>query len=100
MPAVCRIGDTSTGHGCFPPTTLQSSPVQKTKINGKFPGVVDSSCTFAAHTCGTVTHTDAERYPTKGAQKSYIEGFLVARIADPLACGDNIGEGSHNTFIE
>ena len=30
MPAVSRIGDMSTGHGCFAPTALIQTPVTKT----------------------------------------------------------------------
>jgi uncharacterized Zn-binding protein involved in type VI secretion len=100
MPAVSRVGDTSTGHGCFPPTTMTSSPVQKTFINGSKPGVVDSTCKFSAHSCGTTTHPDGARTPTAGTSKTKIEGYSVARIADPLGCGDIIGEGSPNTFME
>lgn len=100
MPAVSRVDDTSTGHGCFPPTAMQSSPVQKTFINGKKPGVVSSSCKFLEHKCGRTTHPDTLRTPTQGSKKTKIEGFYVARIADPLECGDIISEGSPNTFIE
>lgn len=100
MPAVSRLGDTSTGHGCFPPTTMVRTPIQKTFINGQKPGVKDEQCQYSAHTCGIVTHPDSNRYPTEGSEKTYIEGFLVARIADALACGDVIGEGSPNTFVE
>lgn len=100
MPAVSRIDDMSTGHGCFPPTKMISSPISKTFINGKKPGVINNSCQFLSHTCGLVTHNQAERYPTKGSEKTKIEGYLVARIADSLSCGDVIGQGSHNTFIE
>ena len=100
MPAITRIGDKSTGHGCFPPTTMITTPVAKTYINGKFAGVVDSACKWSAHTCGNVTHNSDQRYPSSGASKTYIEGKLAARIGDPIACGDAIGQGSTNTFIE
>jgi hypothetical protein len=100
MPAVSRLDDISTGHGCFPPTTMVRTPVQKTFINGKKPGVKDSSCQYSAHVCGSTNHPDSVRYPTQGTKKTYIEGFLVARIADTLSCGDVIGEGSPNTFME
>ncbi len=100
MPAVARVDDMSTGHGCFPPTKMLTSPISKTYINGKKPGVVDNSCQFAAHTCGITTHPQNQRYPTQGTEKTKIEGYFIARIADDLACGDVIGQGSHNTFIE
>ena len=100
MPAVARIGDLSTGHGCFPPSPMKTTLVKKTYINGKLPGVVDPECQFESHTCVLITHSQAERYPTNGTSKTKIEGYYIARIADDLACGDVIGQGSFNTFIE
>lgn len=100
MPAVSRLGDMSTGHGCFPPTAMITTPVAKTYFNGKLAGVVDSKCRWEAHTCGIVTHNSSERYPSAGASKTYIEGKPAARIADSIACGDAIAEGSTNSFIE
>ena len=100
MPAITTIGDYSTGHGCFPPTKLLTSPVQKTFFNGKKPAVVHPSCQFAAHSCGTQTHPQSERYPVEGTGKTYIEGYMLARIGDPIKCGDTIAQGSTNTFME
>jgi uncharacterized Zn-binding protein involved in type VI secretion len=100
MPAVSRIGDMSTGHGCFPPTALVSTPVNKTFFNGKLASVVDSGCLHAPHTCGVVTHAGATRAPAAGASKTFIEGKPAARIGDNITCGDAIAEGSSNSFIE
>jgi uncharacterized Zn-binding protein involved in type VI secretion len=100
MPAVSRIGDMSTGHGCFPPTALVSTPVAKTFFNGKLASVVDSSCLHAPHICGLVIHAGSTRSPSSGASKTFIEGKFAARIGDNIACGDAIGEGSPNSFIE
>jgi uncharacterized Zn-binding protein involved in type VI secretion len=100
MPAVSRLGDMSTGHGCFPPTALVSTPVVKTFFNGKLASVVDPACRHAPHTCGIVTHADATRAPSSGASKTFIEGKPAARIADDIQCGDAIAEGSTNSFIE
>lgn len=100
MPAVTVVGDYSTGHGCFPPTKLLTSPVQKTFFNGKKPAVVDESCQFASHNCGLTTHPQNQRYPTTGTGKTKIEGYYLARIADDIYCGDTIAQGSTNTFIE
>jgi uncharacterized Zn-binding protein involved in type VI secretion len=100
MPAITRLGDKTTGHGCFPPTSMITTPVAKTYFNGKLAGVVNSNCKWAAHVCGITTHNSDQRYPTSGASKTYIEGSLVARIADPIACGDTIAQGSSNSFVE
>jgi uncharacterized Zn-binding protein involved in type VI secretion len=98
MPAVIRLGDFSTGHLCFFPTPLVSTPVNKTFINGKKPGVVSNLCQHLPHTCGIVIHVT--RDPSDGASKTFIEGYPAARIGDDISCGDACGEGSPNTFIE
>lgn len=100
MPAISRLEDYSTGHGCFSPTQMITTPIQKTYFNGKYPGVKHSTCRWEAHTCGLVTHGSSERYPSEGASKTYIEGYLVARIGDAINCGDVIGQGSYNSFVE
>ena len=100
MPAVSQKGKMSTGHGCFPPTAMIQTPVKKTYFNGILAGVVDNSCQFISHVCGLTTHSQAERYPSSGASKTYIEGKPAARIGDEIACGDAIAEGSANSFIE
>lgn len=100
MPAVALVGDLSTGHGGFPPTAMTSSPISKTEIAGKKPGVVDASCKFATHKLGRATHLDEIRYPTSGSSKTTIEGYALARIGDPLNDGDTIGQGSSNFFLE
>ena len=100
MPAVSRIGDMSTGHGCFAPTALIQTPVTKTFFNGKLASVVNSATQHAPHTCGITTHSGSTRSPSSGASKTFIEGKLAARIGDNIACGDAIAEGSPNSFIE
>jgi uncharacterized Zn-binding protein involved in type VI secretion len=100
MPAVARVTDKSTGHGCFAPTALITTPVAKTYFNGKLAGVVDSNCKFAAHSCGVTTHNSDIRIPSSGAGKTYIEGKKAARIGDSIQCGDVIAQGSANSFIE
>jgi uncharacterized Zn-binding protein involved in type VI secretion len=100
MPAAVRIGDMSTGHGCFPPTPLVQSPVSKTFINGIKPGVVNPGSTHSTHVCGIVVHPQgAPRSHVSGSGNTFIEGFSAARIGDNIACGDAVGQGSPNTFI-
>lgn len=100
MPAVIRLNDMSTGHGCFPPTPLVQTPVTKTFFNGILAGVIDEQCQHAPHTCIPVTHAGVERSPSMGSTKSFIEGKAAARIGDDITCGDTCAEGSTNSFIE
>jgi uncharacterized Zn-binding protein involved in type VI secretion len=100
MPAVSRKDDLSTGHGCFSPTPMMVTPVKKTYFNDKLAGVVDSACQFETHSCGITTHSQAERFVSSGASKTFIEGIKAARIGDDINCGDAIAEGSEDSFIE
>lgn len=98
--AICRIGDVSAGHGCFPPTNLTQTFATKTYFNGKLVAVVDPSTQFAPHTCGRNTHAGITRAINSGSTKTYIEGKPAARIGDNIACGDACAEGSPNTFFD
>lgn len=100
MPAVSRLGDMSTGHGCFPPTDMVLTPITKTFFNNIRAGVKDSGCQFTTHSCGIVVHPQEERFVSSGASKTYIEGKQAARIGDDIGDGDAIAEGSINSFIE
>jgi uncharacterized Zn-binding protein involved in type VI secretion len=100
MPGISVIGDTTTGHDGYPPTKMVTSPVTKTKFNGKKPGVMDKACQFLPHNKGNSVHPQIERYPVQGSKKTKIEGYYLARIGDKLADGDVIAKGSDNSFIE
>lgn len=95
MPAICRLTDKSTGHGCFPPTPVNGAVAGKTKIEGEFAAMVDS--THPDHSCGTTTHS--ARKISDGSSKSFIEGKKAARIGDPINCGDAMGQGASKTFF-
>lgn len=98
MPAISKLGDMSTGHDNYPPTAMIRTPVVKTFINGKLAGVVSPLCQFATHSSGASVHPDTTRYPVRSSGKTWIEGYLAAYIGDPLADGDEIAEGSANSF--
>ena len=95
MAAVSRLGDVSTGHGCFPPTTCTGANSSKTYINGILVQVLGSS--YAPHTCGPDTHSGI--VSSSGSSNTFIEGFAAVRIGDALNCGDAVATGSSDTFI-
>jgi uncharacterized Zn-binding protein involved in type VI secretion len=95
MPAACRLTDSSTGHGCFPPTTVNGGVASKTSIEGLMAAVVGSS--HPPHSCGTTVH--AGRTISSGSAKTTIEGIPAARIGDSISCGDVMGQGASKTFI-
>ena len=101
MPGLSKLGDMSTGHEGFPPTPMVTTPVSKTYVNGVLAGVADPQCQFATHSRGNTVHPQDIRYPIPAAgNKTYIEGFPIAKIGDSLNDGDAIAEGSSNSFIE
>ena len=84
----------TTGHGGFPPTTVQSTATTVV-INGKPP---------ILHGDPMATHCDPS--PSCHAQtavaqtaKVFINGKPVVQVGDSTACGDTISMGSSNVFI-
>lgn len=97
MPAIAIEATTSTGHACFPPTNAIGPYSTKTRVNGKFIQL-EQYTMYAAHTCDETTHPPEERKVTTGSTKVFVEGKPVARIGDPIDCGDAVAVGSSNTF--
>jgi uncharacterized Zn-binding protein involved in type VI secretion len=97
MPAIVLDNQLSTGHACFPPTSISASS-SKTQVNSK--NVALHGDLYAPHSCGTTVHESSVRNGISGASKTKIEGKLPLRIGDNIACGDVCAEGSNNTFIE
>lgn len=95
MPAQCRLGDMSTGHGCFPPTAINGAVASKTSIEGAMAAMVDS--THPPHSCGNAVHSG--RKISGGSGKTTIEGRAAARIGDPINCGDAMAQGATKTFV-
>lgn len=96
MPAVNREGDQSTGHGCFPPTPNVAENCSTVFVNNKPLAVVGSQ--FATHSCGDTVHPQSGRTVTMGSGTVFAENKAVARIGDPISCGDAVGQGSPDTF--
>jgi len=98
MPAASRMGDISTGHNCFPPTAIITTPVTKTYLNGLLAAVVDAE--LLKHKCGRSFHfSTRNRKISSGSSNIFIEGKAAARIGDEIECGDNLGQGSSNIIF-
>ena len=93
MPAVSRLGDTTTGHDGFEPR----------------PGVSASVNIFcnsiAVHKVGDpwITHCDGSPSCHGGAMSSgsgtvYVNGQPCGRFGDSISCGDVLAGGSPNVF--
>ena len=94
MPAVTRLGDNCTGHGCFPsrPSIEGSSTV---KVDGKPVVCVDHA--YDSHCCGIPCHGGRL---SDGSPTVKIDGKKVGRIGDPIDCGSSVLEGSSTVYID
>lgn len=92
MPSVSRLGDTCTGHGCFPPrsSTGGSGSVFVNGIPAHRQG--DG---WATHCCGPSCHDSTL---AAGSGTVFANGLQLARIGDPVACGSAVAAGSENVF--
>lgn len=94
MPAVTRLGDACTGHGCWPPrpSTDASPDVFINDIAAHRQGD-----TWAAHTCPSIPETHASVL-ANGSATVFVNGKPLGRIGDPVACGSSVAAGSPNVF--
>ncbi len=92
MPAVTRLGDSGTGHGCFPSrnSTSGSPNVFVNSIPAHRQG--DS---WAVHCCGPVCHGGSL---ASGSSTVYVNSKELGRIGDPVDCGSTVATGSPNVF--
>lgn len=94
MPAVSRLGDQCTGHGCWPPRpSTGASP--NVFINGI--AAHRQGDAWAAHTCPTIPETH-DSVLAAGSATVFVNGKQLARIGDPVACGSSVAQGSPNVF--
>ena len=92
MPSVTRLGDSSTGHGPFPPrgndsaaSTVFANGIAVHRLGDHWP----------AHTDGNSVHDETT---SQGSSTVFAENKNVARIGDPCSQGDHIAAGSENVF--
>lgn len=91
MPAVARLGDLCTGHGCFPPRpSVSASP----NVFANLIPVHRQSDSWAVHCCKTCHGSVL----AKGSPNVFANNLQVGRIGDPVACGSVVASGSPNVF--
>lgn len=93
MPAVVRLGDICTGHGCWPPRPNdQASP--DFYVNS-----------LGAHRLGDhwVTHCCVSCHDgnqASGSPTYFVNNKPVARIGDSISCGSSNATGSPNFYVD
>ena len=89
MPAIVRLGDMCSGHGCFPSrVSISASP--DCLISG-IPAVRVGDL-WESHGCSVGAPHDAMQ--ASGSPNVLINGIPVARIGDSLSCGSTNLTGS------
>ena len=92
MPAVTRLGDLCSGHGCWPPRpNIEASP--NVYVNG-IP-VHRETDAWGTHCCPPPCHGSILQ---SGSSAVYINDLECGRIGDPVACGSLVAQGSSNVF--
>ena len=104
LKGMSRIGDITTGDGCYPPTigTVPPPPIPPATtpappnvfVNG-IPAHKQGDV-MLPQVCGGVPRTDVAGV---GSLTVRINGVSAMRIGDPLVPGGKFAEGSHNVFI-
>ena len=95
MPAAHLLGQSCTGHGCYPPRqNVQASP--NVYVNG-IP-IHRQGDLWAVHCCGSPPncHTGAL---VKGSSTVCVNGRQAARVGDPVSCGSRAMQGSGDVYI-
>lgn len=90
MPAVARLNDTCTGHGCWPSRpNAEASP--DVFVNGR--GAHRVGDAWAPHTCPSIPETHGGSQAA-GAVAVYVNGRRLARVGDAVSCGSAVATGS------
>lgn len=93
MPAATRLGDTCTGHACWPPRkNIEAS--EDFFINGI--GAHREGDAWEVHCCDDNCHDSvlAEGHPTV-----FINNKPAAVVGSAIACGSASAQGSPNLFF-
>jgi uncharacterized Zn-binding protein involved in type VI secretion len=93
MPAVTRLGDVCTGHGCFGPRPNDEAS-EDVFINGI--GAHRVGDHWVTHCCGPACHDSVME---TGSSSVFINGRAAARIGDMVACGSASAQGSPSVFF-
>jgi len=97
MPSTARLGDTCTGHECFPPrANIEASP--NVFVNGKpWHRQGDGWDVHCCSHAGT-PHGCHSSVLASGSSTVFVNSKQAGRIGDPVACGGSVATGSGNVF--
>jgi uncharacterized Zn-binding protein involved in type VI secretion len=96
MPAVTRLGDKCTGHGCHPPRANRSA---STDVFTNSKGVHRKGDGWHVHICPPDIYAPHGSVLAAGSATVFANGKAVGRINDPVACGSMVRQGSETVNI-
>ncbi|HEG8090899.1 PaaR repeat-containing protein [Campylobacter jejuni] len=88
-----RLGDTLSGHGCFPPHAICSS---STNVFVEGIGSARVGDCASVHCCGPSCHGSSV---SSGSSTVYVNGQKMARLTDSIGCGSIIVSANSTVFI-
>lgn len=95
MPAVVRLSDMCSGHGCWPPRP-NSGASQNVSVNGL--GAHRVGDPWHPHTCPRIPETHGGTQAT-GSRSVFVNGRPAARVGDAVNCGSRNATGSGNVYV-
>ncbi len=94
MPAITRLGDIGTGHGCWP---ARANVAASADVFVEGAGVHRVGDGWAAHTCPSIPETHASVLAA-GSSNVFVNGQACGRIGGPVACGSSVATGAATVF--
>ena len=94
MPAIVRLGDLCTGHGCWP--SRPNSSASPNVYIGGLPAHRKGD-SWTPHCCGPSCHGGVT---SSGSSTIMVNNKPVARVGDPVSCGSTILTGYNGIIID
>lgn len=97
MAQLARLGDTCTGHECFPPRASTGGSPNVFADGMAVHRVGDS---WDTHTCThpEIPHGSHSGSLASGSSSVFVNGLPVGRVGDPVDCGSTVATGSNDVF--
>lgn len=93
MPNISRKGDMTSGHGCFPPQTIEAgSP----NVNANGRPVARDGDAVSKHTCVASSHGSTVK---ASGGTVFVNGKTPATVGCDVACGSIVITGSSNVNV-
>ena len=92
MPAIVRLGDLGSGHGCWPARINDSASPDVYADGIKVHRLGDH---WIPHTCEADTH---DGYLSTASTTVFANGIAVGRVGDAISCGSTCAQGSSTVF--